>query len=126
MGQMKIVCEELMWENVKLREPFEILNVHWKIVLKYIFKNYDVSLERICLAHGKDKWREIVNALIISTTAGKFLNSCPSSYFPRKTLLNGFTYNYNLFSNLLTHLLTYLLTYFLTYLIHGAKSFFRN
>ena len=123
MGQMKIVCEELMWENVKLREPFEILNVHWKILLKYIFKKYDFFLERICLAHGKDKWREIVNALIISTTAGKFLNSCPSSYFPRKTLLNRFAY---IITCSVAYSLTHLLTYFLSYLIHGAKSFFRN
>ena len=68
--------------------------LHWKILLKYMFKKYDVFLERIYLAHGEGKWRAVpVNKLItvlISRAAGKLLYSCASSYFPRRALLNGF------------------------------------
>ena len=52
------------WVNLRKREHLEDVGVDGRIILKRIFKKWDVGMDWIDLAHNRDKWRALVNAVM--------------------------------------------------------------
>jgi hypothetical protein len=52
------------WGNVTERDYVENLGVDWRIILKWIFKNWNGGMNWIDLAQNRDRWRVPVNAVM--------------------------------------------------------------
>jgi hypothetical protein len=60
------------------RDDFEDLAVDGRIILKWIFKKWEVGVDWIDLAQDRDRWRAFVNAVMnfrVPYNAGNFLTS---------------------------------------------------
>jgi hypothetical protein len=72
------------------RSHLEDPDVDEKVMLKWIFKKWNGSMDWIDLAHDRDRWRAIVNAVMnlrFPQNVGKLLTSCEPVSFSRRTLL---------------------------------------
>jgi len=52
-------------------------SIYWRVILKWIFRRWDGSMDRIYLAHDRDRWRDLVNAVMnipVSVTCWKIPN----------------------------------------------------
>ena len=56
------------WGNLRETYHLEELGVDGKIILKFIFKTWGGSIDRIDLAHDRDRLRAVVNTEIISVS----------------------------------------------------------
>jgi hypothetical protein len=52
------------WGDLRERNHFEDLGVDGRIILKWIFKKWDGGMGWIDLAHYRDRWRALVNAVM--------------------------------------------------------------
>jgi len=50
------------WGNLRERDHLEIAGVKERIILRWIFRKWDVDW--IELAQGRDRWRALVNAVM--------------------------------------------------------------
>jgi hypothetical protein len=51
-----------MWGDLMEKGHLEDLGVDGKVILKWIFKNWDGGIDGIELALDRDRWRALVNA----------------------------------------------------------------
>jgi hypothetical protein len=49
-----------LWEDDQLGDP----GVDWRIILKWIFKQWDGGMDWIELAQDRERWRVLVNAVM--------------------------------------------------------------
>jgi hypothetical protein len=49
--------------NLKERDHFEDLGTDGKIILKWIFKRWDLDMDMIALNQERVRWRSLVNAV---------------------------------------------------------------
>jgi hypothetical protein len=56
--------KKIWWGNPREEECLEGLSEDGKLILKWIFKKWDVGMDWINLAHDRDRWRALVNAAI--------------------------------------------------------------
>jgi len=49
-----------------MREIYHLedLDVEWRMILKWIFRRWAGSMDWIYLAHDRDMWRDLVNAVM--------------------------------------------------------------
>jgi hypothetical protein len=89
-----------MYTRVLVRKPqekshLEDPSINGRIILRWIFRKWEVGCEGmdwIDLAHDRDRWRALVNAvtnLQVPLNARKFLTSREPVTFSRRTLLHG-------------------------------------
>ena len=52
------------WGNVKEREHLGNPGVEWRVILRWIFRKWDVGMDWIELAQDRDRWRARVNAVM--------------------------------------------------------------
>jgi hypothetical protein len=52
------------WGDLRERDHLEDLGVDVRIILKWIFKKWDRGIDWIDLAHDRDRWRALVNAVM--------------------------------------------------------------
>jgi hypothetical protein len=74
------------------RDHLEESGVYGRILLRWIFRKWDGGIDWIDLAHVRDRWLALVNAvksLRDPQNSGKFLASLEPVSFSRKTLLHG-------------------------------------
>ena len=74
-----------LWEITHLEDA----GVDGRIILKLIFRKWDVDTDWIVLAQRKDMWRALVNAVMnlsVPQNVGNFLTSREPVSFPRWTL----------------------------------------
>ena len=50
------------------RDHVEGLSLEGKIILKWIFKEWDGDMDRLHLAEDRDRWRALVNAVMSGRT----------------------------------------------------------
>jgi hypothetical protein len=50
----------LWWENLTERNHLEDLGLDGRVLLKWIFKNWNGSMDWIDLAQDRDRWRSVV------------------------------------------------------------------
>ena len=61
------VCVGFWWGNLMERDHFEDSDIDWRMMLKLIFRKWDVrgvggvSTDRIDLAQNRDSWRVVVS-----------------------------------------------------------------
>ena len=55
----------LWWGNLRERDHLEDLGIDGRIILRWIFRKWDVGwMDWIDVAQDSDKWRAVVNAVI--------------------------------------------------------------
>jgi hypothetical protein len=75
--------------NLRKRDHLEDPCVDGRIILKWIFRKWDVGgMDWIDLAQDRDRWRAVVTA-VINLRVGIFLTSGKPFCFSRRTLLHG-------------------------------------
>jgi hypothetical protein len=53
------------WGNLSGRDHFRNPDIHWRIILKWIFRKWGVEgMDWISLAHEREKCRALVNAIM--------------------------------------------------------------
>jgi hypothetical protein len=58
-------CTGFWWENLKERDHLGDLGVDGMIILRWIFRKWDVTvMDWIELAQDRDRWRELVTAVM--------------------------------------------------------------
>jgi len=58
-------CTGFWWENLKERDHLVDLGVDGMIILRWIFRKWDVTvMDWIELAQDRDRWRELVTAVM--------------------------------------------------------------
>jgi hypothetical protein len=75
-------------KGVHLEDP----GVDGRILLKWIFENWEGDIDWIDLAQDRDRWRAVVSAVVnlrVLQNAGNFLSSLGTDSFPGRTLLHG-------------------------------------
>jgi hypothetical protein len=65
------VCAGFRWKNVRERDHLEDVGVDGRITLKWIFMKWDGGVDWIYVAHDRDTWRAILNA-VMNTGFSKF------------------------------------------------------
>jgi len=66
--------------------------VDGKIILKWIFRNWDVGMDWIELAQDRDRWQAVVYTVMniwVPNYAWNFLANLETASLSRRTLLNG-------------------------------------
>ena len=67
----------LWWGNLKERNHLEDTGVDGRIILRWVFRKWVCGgMDRIELAQDRDRWRELVNAvmnILVSQNTGNFL-----------------------------------------------------
>jgi hypothetical protein len=60
------MCErqEFWWGDLRERDQFKGPGANGRITLKRIFKKRDENMDWIDLAHDRDKWQALVNAVM--------------------------------------------------------------
>jgi len=82
-------CGDLR-ERGHLEDPV----VEGRIIEKLIFKKWDGGMDWIDLAQDRDRWRDVVNAVMnlwVPLNAGNFLASRRSLSSSRRTVIHGFS-----------------------------------
>jgi len=59
----------IWWRNLREIDHLEFLGVDGKIILKWIFKNWDWGMDWIDLAQDRDKWLAVVKMVMDSRVA---------------------------------------------------------
>jgi len=70
------VCREFWCGVLRERDHLEDMSIEVRLILKLFFEKDAGDVDRIDLAHERDKWLAVVN--------GKFLDSLRNSYFLKK------------------------------------------
>jgi len=52
------------WSNLKERDHLEVQGVDGRIILTWIFREWDRYMDWIDLAQNRDRWRALVNAVM--------------------------------------------------------------
>ena len=67
------------WGNLRKRETLEDPGLDGRIILRWIFRKWDVGgMDWIELAEDRDRWRAVVNSVMnlrVPYSAGNFLTS---------------------------------------------------
>ena len=53
-----------LWGHLRKGHHFEDPGVHWRVILKWIFENWNWGMDWIDLAYDKDWWQALVNVVI--------------------------------------------------------------
>jgi hypothetical protein len=53
------LCAGFWWGNLRDRDHFEDKNIDGRIILRWIFREWDGSVERVELAQDRDRWRAL-------------------------------------------------------------------
>ena len=81
------------WGNLAERDHLEDLGVDGRIILRWIFRKWDVEgMGSIELARDRDRWRVLVTAVMnirVPYKAGDFLTGCETVRCSRKNKLHG-------------------------------------
>jgi hypothetical protein len=91
MGRVE-ACAGFWWESLRERDHWGDPGVDGRIILRWIFRKWDVGMDWIRLARDRDRWRALVNAVMnlrVPQNAGNFLTSCKPVSFSRRILLHG-------------------------------------
>jgi hypothetical protein len=54
----------LWWGNLRERAHLENPGIDGRIILKWIFRKWDVGMDWIDLVQGRDRWRALVNTVM--------------------------------------------------------------
>jgi hypothetical protein len=54
------VHTEFRWGNLRERDHLEPV-VIWRIILRWIFREWNEGMDRIYLAEDRDRWQAVVN-----------------------------------------------------------------
>jgi hypothetical protein len=105
----------IRWGNLREGDHLKDLSVDGNIILKWIFERLDGDMNWINLAQDRDRWRDLVNAVMnlrVPLNAGNFLSSSGRFSFSGRTLLHGVSifvrsqmrglFTYNNFLNVVT------------------------
>jgi hypothetical protein len=72
-------CTEFWWENLRERDHWGDSDLGRRIILRWIFRKWDVGYELVEMAQDRDRWWALVNEVMnlrILQNAGNFLTSC--------------------------------------------------
>jgi hypothetical protein len=58
------VNKEFWWGNLRERDHLEEPGVDGRIMLRFIFSKWDGGMDWIDLAQDRDRWRDLVNAVM--------------------------------------------------------------
>jgi hypothetical protein len=57
-------CTGFWWEHLRERDHWGDPGVDGRIILRWIFRKWNVGLDWIELAYDRDRWRALVNAVM--------------------------------------------------------------
>ena len=58
------MCAGFRWENVRERDHLEDAGIDGRIILKWIFMKWHRVIDWIDVAHDRDRWRAVLNAVM--------------------------------------------------------------
>jgi hypothetical protein len=56
--------EGFWWGNLRYRDHLEDRGVDGRIILRWMFSKWDGGMDWIDVAHDRDRWRALVNAVM--------------------------------------------------------------
>jgi hypothetical protein len=74
-----VVCTGFWWETLRKKDHWGNPGVDGRIILRWIFRKWDVCMDWIKLAQDRDRYQALVNAVMnlrVPYHSGKFLASC--------------------------------------------------
>jgi len=79
-------------ENLSERYHLKDLGIEGRVILKWLFKKWDVGMDWIHLAQDRLRWRALVNVVMnvrVPENEGTFLTSLRPASFSTRTLQHG-------------------------------------
>ena len=58
------MCAGFRWENTRERDHLEDVGIDGRIILKWIFMKWHGGVDWIDVAHDRDRWRAVLNAVM--------------------------------------------------------------
>jgi hypothetical protein len=58
------LCTGFWWGNPRNRDHLEDTNVDERITLRWIFREWDGSVDWVELAQDRDRWRAVLNEVV--------------------------------------------------------------
>ena len=58
------VYTAFLWGNLRERDHLEDPGVNERIIIRWIFRNWDGGIDWIDLAQDRDRWRTLVNTVM--------------------------------------------------------------